>query len=165
MQIIVSLCVGAAGGILAYRAGVPAGGMVGAMVSVAAVNVFVYPMPLLPLQLRLGGQILIGVALGLQVTREAIDHLKEMVVPAALMTVALILAGLLIGYLLHLFTGWDLVSSVTSASPGGMTEMSLLCDALGGDTPRTAVMQLVRMVSVVTVVPWVLRLMLNWGVK
>ena len=165
IRIILSLCVGSAGGILAYRAHVPAGGMVGSMVAVALVNVFIYPMPLLPLNLRLAGQIVIGVALGLQVTKEAVDSLKDMVLPAILMTACLILAGLTIGFLLHRFTGWDMVTSITSASPGGMTEMSLLCEAMGGDTPKAAVMQLFRMVAVVSLIPWLLRWLVDRGIN
>jgi len=157
LQLVISLCVGAACGILAYNAKVPAGGMVGAMLGVALVNVFVFPMPLMPSQIRLGAQIVIGTALGLQVTREAFDSLKDMIIPAILMSILLISAGLLIGFALHKFTGWDIVTSMAAAAPGGMTEMSLLCEALGGNTPVTAVMQLFRMVAVVTVIPWVLR--------
>ena len=157
LQIIVSLCAGIAGGVLAYRAGVPAGGMVGSMITVALVNVLIYPMPTMPAFVRVGGQIVIGTTLGLQVTKEAVRSLQEVILPAIMMTTALIVCGLLIGYLLHRYTGWDLITSMTSASPGGMTEMSLVCDALGGETAKTAVLQLFRMVSVVSIVPTLLR--------
>lgn len=163
MQLIVSLCVGAAGGILAYQAKIPAGGMVGSMLAVAVVNVFIYPMPLMNTNIRLGAQIVIGTALGLQVTRQSFESMRHMIVPAALMTFLLISAGLLIGLALHKFTGWDIVTSMTASAPGGMTEMSLLCEALGGDTPTTAVLQLFRMVAVVSVVPWVLRTIVERG--
>ena len=162
LQLFVSLCIGAIGGVLAYKAGIPAGGMVGSMLAVALVNIVVYPMPLLPSEIRLGAQIVIGTALGLQVTKEAVLSLKDLVIPAAFMIVTLIGAGLLIGFALHKLTGWDIVTSMTAASPGGMTEMSLVCEALGGDTPRTALLQLVRMICVVSVVPGVLKLILSY---
>ena len=161
MRLLISLLVGAFGGIVAYRAHVPAGGMVGSMLAVAVVNVFIYPMPLMSSNLRLGAQIVIGAALGLQVTKDAVNSLKTMVLPAIMMTLSLIIAGIIIGYFLHKFTGWDLATSLTSAAPGGMTEMSLVCEAMGGDTPKAALMQLVRMVSVVSIIPMVLRYLID----
>ena len=79
--------------------------------------------------------------------------LAGLAVPALLVMAGVLLFSLLTGYVMHQLTKLDLATCLLASTPGGLTEMSLLSEDLGADTPKIAVMQTARLLYVVAFFP------------
>lgn len=75
-KVIITIIIAVIGGVVGHYLKLPAGAMVGAMISVGAANILDVQ-PQLPETLNILGQIIIGAALGLSVTKEVLVGLKD----------------------------------------------------------------------------------------
>jgi len=66
--------------------------------------------------------------------------------------------GLSTGFVLHYVFGLDVYTAFLSTTPGGLVELSLLAEALGGDGPRVAILHTLRLITVISVTPIILGL-------
>ncbi len=160
-RMALTLVVGACGGVIALRYKVPAGAMVGSMLAVGLFNVIGVQLSNLPPNFRNGAQIVVGAIVGMSITRETLLSLKGMIIPAFLLVFGMIAAGLAFGWLMAKLTGWDLVTTMFASSPGGMTEMTIAAYSMGADGPKVALLHLIRMVSVVSIIPFLLKWLLK----
>lgn len=155
-KIIYTLVVAGAGGIIGIKLKIPAGALVGAMISVAVYNIWCGKGHI-PTNFKLLAQIVVGGMLGLNFTMETIHGLKTILVPALIMLSGLMVLNLLLGLLLYKTTGLDLITALFSSAPGGLTEMVLTAEAYGADTSKVALLHLMRLISVITILPWVIK--------
>ncbi len=160
-RVVFTLMVAAIGGLLGVRLKLPAGALIGAMISVAFVNLAFGYAGQIPNSFRIAAQIVVGGILGLSITRETVASVRGILLPATVLVIAMISLGLIAGFILHRLTGVDLATALFSSSPGGMTEMILASMGFGADTPTVALLQLLRMISIVSIMPLVLRLVLK----
>lgn len=160
-KILYTLGIAGIGGYIGLKLKMPAGAMVGAMLAVGAANLLGFSGQI-PRDFRTVAQICIGGIVGLNITRDTVAGLKVLAMPAAVLAVSMIGFGLLAGYVISRVSSMDIITAFFSSSPGGMTEMTIMAESAGGDAPQVALMQLARMLSIVTFLPliikWVLRL-------
>lgn len=159
-NLIITLIVAIAGGSVALRFRIPAGAMIGAMVSVAIFNI-VFEKAYFPLNAKIITQIAAGAFVGAGITYKDIISLKAIVKPAAIITLGMIVINLVMGYLMHKFTGIDLVTSLFACAPGGIVDMSIISSDLGADTSKVAILQLVRLMGVMIILPPLLKFICN----
>lgn len=155
-KVVGTLLVGAAGGLLFYRLRIPAGALIGSMLAVALYNL-ISDKALVPYGVRLGIQIMAGAMIGMRVNRGTLESLKTMALPVAIIVVSVLAINLIVGFALYKVTRLDLATCLFGAAPGGIVEMTLAGEALGADTPKVALMQLVRLFSVLSFMPFILR--------
>ena len=155
LRLFITLLVGSAGGLLAHRLRIPSGALLGSMIAVGILNCFGFE-SYMPVQARIGVQIVVGCLLGLRLNREAFKQLKTVIKPVLVIVPSLMIFGLTTGFILYKFFNLDIYTAFLSSSPGGMTELSLMAATLGGDGPRVAILQTIRMVTVVTSTPLIL---------
>lgn len=155
--ILVATC----GGLLFWKLGVRAGAMIGAMLATASYNIL-RGGAFYPSGARKYTQIFSGAYIGLSLDRASFFALKNLIGPALLMIAAVVVFTWISAMLIHKATKLELTTCMMASTPGGLTEMSLLADDLGGDTPKIALMQTVRMMSVVALFPSILALVLSW---
>lgn len=151
-KIIYTLIVAAIGGYVGIKLKIPAGAMIGAMVFVAIYNIKT-SQGYIPRDFKLVAQVVVGAMLGLNFNMESILALKKLVLPSIVLVVGLTVFSLLLGILIHKITGLDLVTALFSSSPGGLTDMSLLSEAYGAQTHIVALMHLIRLTTVITIFP------------
>ncbi|EQB88135.1 membrane AbrB-like protein [Clostridium punense] len=151
-KIIYTLIVAAIGGYVGIKLKIPAGAMIGAMVFVAIYNIKT-SQGYIPRDFKLVAQVVVGAMLGLNFNMESILALKKLILPSIVLVVGLTVFSLLLGILIHKITGLDLVTALFSSSPGGLTDMSLLSEAYGAQTHVVALMHLIRLTTVITVFP------------
>lgn len=160
-RIALTLLVAAIGGYIGIRLKMPAGALVGAMLAVAISNLGFGFSGVIPTNFRTVAQIVVGGILGLSITRQTVAELRTIALPVAVLVFSMIGLSLVAGFILAKVTGWDMATAFFSSSPGGMTEMTLASMSFGADTPKVALLQLVRMISVISLMPlilkWVLR--------
>lgn len=160
MELIFTLLVAVAGGLLAKRFKVPAGAMIGAMAAVAALNIAT-GQAFLPTEVKVVVQIIAGLFIGVGIRKQDVLALRRVLVPAVLAVAAVILLTLGMGFLLWRLTPYDLVTSLFSCAPGGLVDMTLISYDMGADTSVVSVLQLVRLMSVMALFPpaisWIVR--------
>ncbi len=160
-KVIITLVVAFIGGYIGIKLKMPAGALLGAMLAVAIANLGFGFVGQIPKDFRTVAQIVVGGILGLSITRSTVAELRTMLVPAIVLVFSMIGLSLIAGYILHRVTGWDLATAFFSSSPGGMTEMTLTSMSFGADTPKVALLQLMRMLSIVSFMPLVLKIVLR----
>jgi len=157
-RLLITLLVGSVGGLIGYKLRLPAGALIGSMLAVGIFNLLGFQ-SYMPSQVRVGVQIVLGCLLGLSLNWNTITQLRTVIVPAAIIIVSLLVCGLITGFIIHKFCNLDMHTAFLSSSPGGMTEMSLLAVTLGADGPKVSVLHLVRMITVVSVMPAILHIL------
>lgn len=149
----VTVAVGLAGGLLALRARIPTGDLIGSILAVAGVNLlWLGPGPLAA-GYRTAAMLLIGIAVGTQVSRESLRLLRRVALPACALIVVLMSTALVLGWGLAQVTSLDLVSALLSSVPGGASTMPLVAHDLGGDMRLVAALHLMRQLVIFVLLP------------
>lgn len=153
-----TLIIGIIGGIIGYFSHLPAGTMSFAMAFVAFFNVRTQK-AYMPLPLRKIIQTFGGALIGARVTLADVVALKTLVLPIILIIVGFCLMNVLVGFFLYKITKFSLSTALLSASPGGMSDISLMAEDLGANGPQVASMQFLRAISIVGVYPLIIKLL------
>lgn len=151
-NLVITIAIGIIGGYIADKKKVPAGFMVGSLFSVAAYNIF-FNTAFLPTHFRLITQISTGIYLGTKFSKEDVSSLKKVFIPGVFMSILMILFSLLISYIMSKGFGVDKITAVFASSPGGLLDMSLLAYEFNANTSQVALLQLIRMISIIVFVP------------
>jgi uncharacterized protein len=164
IRLIITLIIGLLGGLTALRFKVPAGAMVGSMLSVAVFNVLTSS-AYLPQDVRVITQMAAGAFIGSGIRYKDVLDLKLMVKPAVLMVSTMIVLDLFMGYMMYRITGINLVTALFACAPGGIVDMSLISSDLGADSSKVAILQMVRLMSVFVILPPAMKLLSSRLVK
>jgi membrane AbrB-like protein len=159
------LILGAAGGEAAVLAGTPMPWMLGSLTLIAALAMIVRPRVLdgysFPKGFRTGFVSIIGVMIGAQVTPELFEMAGGLVwtVSALAVFVGLSHAG---NYaIFRRLGGYDRPTAFFSGTPGGLMESILMGEASGADARVLIAQQYLRIVLVITILPFALSLWLG----
>lgn len=154
MGVALLIAAGIAGGYLAQLLKLPGGAALGAMVTVAAVNVALGGRAVaVPRGLDFAALVLVGVSLGASITRGALSGAANLIVPALLILGILSVVGVALALMLQRFFGFDLTTALFAAAPGGMTNMAIMAKDAGGDGFSVALIHLVRLLGIFIFVP------------
>lgn len=157
LRLMLVFVVGAAGGILAMRKKVPAGAMIGAMLSVALLSVCIGDL-YYPPDFRVLVQTLSGTVIGAGFSREDVVQLRSMAKPAVLLSVILMGFTLLFALLVSKVNDQiNLMTALFSCAPGGVSDMALISVDFGANPEIVSILQLVRFVFVLSFFPQFLK--------
>lgn len=151
-KILLTLGIGILGGILGYILKIPSGAMTLSMVVIAIYNI-ISDKAYMPIKLRQLIQVLAGALIGAKMTMKDLISLKEIFIPVFIVIIGFCIMNLVLGILIYKITDFDVETSLFAASPGGMSDMSIIASEMGADTPKVATMQFFRLVTVVAVYP------------
>jgi len=148
---------GTTGGLLAQRTGIPAAPLAGALIGAALVSMSGrLEVAHWPVGTRTLLEIAIGTVIGTGLTAATLLQLGSLWRPALLITVTLVATGLVVGLWSARLLGIDPVVALLGAAPGGISGMSLVGAAV-------AALHAVRLITVLVVLPLVVRLVLPGG--
>ena len=151
---------GVAGGLLGLATPVPAGGVVGSVVGSAAVRMWrAGEAPLGGLQL--GVQALSGVVIGLGISAAFFERLFSLGGAVLLIVAVQVSLWLVAAHVLAKLAAYDRTSAMFSAAPGGMSELIAVAGSAGINTTVVAFTHLVRLGTVILVVPALVALFLS----
>jgi len=146
------VAIGAAAGAAASALRMPLAWMIGPLLVSAAIYLL-RPQPAPPRAFRFLGQAIVGSAVGLYLTPDALQRVLEngwlVISGALLINVAACSVGLAQAWLGRLDPATALFSNV----PGGPAEMAALAEANGGSAPKVAIAQTLRVVLIVLIFP------------
>lgn len=157
-SLLFTIIIGIIGGIIGYFTHLPAGTMSCSMALVAYFNVKTQkaymPMPLRKIIQSFGGALI-----GAKVTLSDVIALKGLVLPIILIIIGFCLMNVLVGFFLYKTTKFSLSTALLSASPGGMSDISLMAEDLGANGPQVASMQFLRAIFIVGVYPIIIKIL------
>ena len=156
LRFIMTLLVGGLGGLIGIKLKLPAGALFGAMVTTAVYNLL-WDKGYVPPQLNTIFQIVIGATIGLSFNMQTLRGLGSIFLSAVIMVLGLLTFSLILGWIIHKTTGMDLITALFSTSPGGLTNIVLISDAYGAQTPVVVLLHTLRLISVVVFMPIIVK--------
>ena len=153
INLILTLIIAILGGYLASKKKVPAAYMLGALFLVAIFNIF-FNRAFLPSYFKFVIQIATGTFIGSRFRSEDVKMLKKVIVPGMVMVVLMIAFSFLLSYLMSTFLGIDNLTSFFATAPGGIMDISLIAYDFKANTSQVALLQLIRLISVISFVPF-----------
>lgn len=156
-----TIAIGAVGAVLAYYLSFPIYVLTGPAIMVSMISLTGFKFAITPV-VRDIAFLLIGIGIGAGVTSEATAAVLRWPLAIAALAVMLVAIILLCQFLLVRFFNFDRRSAVLAATPGHLSFVIGLGDALGLDVARVAVVQSIRLLALTLLVPLVAIL---FGVK
>lgn len=130
---------------------IPSPTIVGAMLAVGAATALGAEFPRAD-SMKFILQILVGMTIGIRVDRNTLVQMKSGLLPSVAVVVWVLLTSFGVGAVLNHMTLLDRATSLVSATPGGLTEMSLTAITYGAHAPSVALLHLTRLLTVQAVV-------------
>lgn len=159
---LITIAVGATGGLIARKLGIPSGAMVGSMFFVIIFNLIFEKAYFIP-DVKTGLQILSGAMTGCRVGREDVEGLRKLVKPIILLLSAFILMNFTFGGLMVMFTDLDVPTALFATSPGGASDMALIGEELGANPAYIALLQVLRLLIIFTFCPPIFKYLFRTG--
>ena len=158
--LLLYLLAGTAVGMLALLSGIPAAPLAGALVGAGFLSMSGQLEPATwPSGTRTALEIGIGTVIGTGLRRTSLEQLQNLWKPALLITLTLVLTGIVIGLWSSRLLGIDPLVALLGAAPGGISGMSLVGSEYGVGA-AVAALHAVRLITVLLVLPVVVRLLL-----
>lgn len=160
---LLTLALGAAGGLVFSRLGVPLAWLLGSLAAVAAVGLAGARLAVPP-GARQTGQVFLGCAIGLTFTPEVaafVAGFLPIMIGAAILSIGY---GVVAGLALRRTAKTDPATAFFSSVPGGVVEMSVQAERYKGDVSSVSLAQSLRILLVVTTIPPVVTLLGLTGV-
>jgi hypothetical protein len=143
---------GLLGAFVGHQLRVPAGAFMGALFGVGtALGLFGFPEVSPPPLAGQALQVMVGVIVGLRVTRDAMRSGARTLLPATVLAGVFLASGFAAAVAAVSFTGMTPVTALFAAAPGGLTEMAAVGASVGADGPAVAAVHLVRLLLVILV--------------
>ena len=160
MFFIITLLVGLIGAMIALKLKVPAGAMIGSLFAVAIFNILTSNADL-PQSYKIIAQISTGTFIGAKITANDVKGLKNIFLPSLIMVILMGIVNFLMGYFIYKFTPLDMVTALFATAPGGLTDMTIISYDFGADSSKVALLQMVRLISVVSLIPALIKIVVK----
>lgn len=149
---VLALAIGGGGGVLALGAGLPAAALIGSTLAVALAAALRVPLAMHP-RVRDLAFAVIGISLGAGVEADTMSQIGTWSV-SLIILMACLAATLIVGsVLLRRLYGMDGNTAILASSPGAMSNAIALAVEGWGDSTTILILQVIRLLVLVTVVP------------
>ena len=155
-----TLVIAVLGGITGRVLGIPAGVLVFSMIAVMVFKL-ASGHGFLPMWAKRLAQVLSGAYVGSGITRSDLFELKYLMLPAVTIIIFFTVNCLLTGYLLYRKFGFSRKVSMLIATPAGASDMALISSDIGVNSTDLIVMQVARMILVISIFPQVIQFVVN----
>jgi membrane AbrB-like protein len=157
LNVLETLVIGIAGGVLFLWANLPGGLISGAMIAVGIAAIAGRPLSLPPI-LTQTVLLLLGISLGSLVSRQLLQHLGTYPLTIGLLALATFCSTFGSSVYLQRVHGWDRTSAFLAGSPGALSQITMLAIERGADVPAIAVVQTMRVIILTAALPLLLSL-------
>lgn len=144
-------------GLIGKKTGIPAGALLFSLLGVLTLKIATNS-AWLPKWLKRVAQVLSGAYIGSSVEYADVIEIRYLAVPAVILVTGYIVLCILLGFFIHKRFNMSLREAMLSVTPAGATDMALIASDLGIQSTDVVVLQIVRLVFVITVFPQVIRL-------
>lgn len=152
-----TVAVAAVCGIAGKLSGIPVGTLIFSMTGTAALGLFT-GRAVIPMYLKRTAQVLSGAYIGSSIGLQELLDLRHLIMPVCLLVAAYLLNCFFVSAMLHRFCGMTRREAMLVATPAGATDMALISGDLGISSLDLNVLQIIRMITVVSIFPQIIRL-------
>ena len=157
MNMLLTVCVGFLGAVVALRRKVPAGAMVGAMIAVMIFNV-AFERAFMPTGLKFYTQIATGAYVGAKISRDDARNLRCIIKPALVLSGVMLIFTLSVGWVICRISNVSVPTALFAMAPAGITDMTLAAmDFEQAEPSVVALVQTLRVVFVILLLPPIIR--------
>jgi len=157
LHVLETLAIGTIGGALFVVAGLPGGLISGAMVAVGIAAMMGRSLTMPPI-LTQTVLVLLGISLGSLMSRQLLQHISAYPLTIALLALATFCTTFGSSFYLQRLHGWDRTSAFLAASPGALSQITVLAIEKGADVSAIAVVQTMRVILLTAALPLLLAL-------
>jgi uncharacterized protein len=157
LNVLETLAIGTAGGVLSLWAQLPGGLISGAMIAVGIAAIAGRPMALPPI-LAQAILVLLGISLGSLISQQLLQHIGAYPLTIVLLAGATFCSTFGSSLYLQRIHGWDRTSAFLAASPGALSQITMLAIEKGADVSAIAVVQTMRVIILTAALPLLLAL-------
>ncbi len=157
LNVLETLAIGTAGGLLFLWAHLPGGLISGAMIAVGVAAIAGRPLAMSPI-LTQTVLVLLGISLGSLASRELLRHVSAYPLTIGLLALATFCSTFGSSLYLQRVHGWDQTSALLAGSPGALSQITILAAERGADVPAIAVVQTMRVIILTAALPLLLAL-------
>ena len=161
LPVLLTIAVAAAAGLLGKLSGLPAGTMAFATIGSIVFKLF-YPKANLPRNVRKAAQCMSGAYVGAGIGLAQLMELRLLAGPALILVLFLATGTFVIGMTLKRLKLFSFREAMLAATPAGASDMALISADLGIRNIWLILLQVMRMISVITVFPSLLKLVADW---
>jgi uncharacterized protein len=136
---------------------IPAAYVIGPLTATAMMNIIGVELPSIPLWLMIFAQISVGMSMGNKITIEDLKLGGKFGWAYFLLALILITVSFGCGYVFAKLTDLSLSTAILSLAPGGLVEMVLTAESVGGDPAIVSSLQFIRLLFIILVVPSILK--------
>lgn len=158
--ILMTMAVACVFGFFGKWTGIPAGAILFSTVSSLVFKLTVGK-GYIPRWLKRVAQVLTGCYIGCYFGRDEIMELRFLILPAIILLIAYFANCFFMGWLIPKFTHLNRAEAMLIATPAGASDMALIASDLGVDNPDVSFIQIMRMITVVTVFPHIINLVVH----
>ena len=151
--------IGAVGGFGFDALHVPAGGVIGGMLAVAAVRLANVPLGETPARWRTLAQVFLGVFVGISFSSQTLIELQNSFAIILGALLAVFVSTLPLAFAIQRWMRVDAVTAILACTPGGLTVMPVLADELGAQTFVVSLFQFARIVLAILVMPIIFQIL------
>lgn len=159
-NIILTIVVGIVIGYIGYLSKVPAGALSFSMIGVGIFNIFlnrgVMPIPLRQLIQMFGGALI-----GTKVSLKDVLEMGQLLHLVVIVIIGFLFMNIIIGLIVYKSSNFNIATSLFSAAPGGVSDISIIASEMGADTPKVAIIQLMRLVSIISFYPILIQIIVK----
>ncbi|MEG1773915.1 MAG: AbrB family transcriptional regulator, partial [Oscillospiraceae bacterium] len=159
--LFLTLAAAALGGMLGFWSGIPAGTLVASMLGVILLKLLT-GRAWLPIWAKRAAQVLSGAYIGCSMGYRDLLELRYLVLPALVILFGFTVNCFLVGSLLHRKYGMERKAAMLCATPAGATDMALIASDIGVHNTDLIVIQIARMVLVISIFPQIIALLGRW---
>lgn len=152
IHLLLTIAVGSGLGFLFYKLKIPGGLLIGSMLGGALLSI-IFASAYMPGETKVLVQIVAGAFIGCSMEKSDVRRLPKILKPASIMLFFLLVLNLSAGFLIYFVSPLDLLTSLMSVVPGGISDTPIIAADMGADGPKVAVMQLVRQILGIGVFP------------
>ena len=145
LNIFLTVICGAAGGLTARKFRLPAAALTGSLITVIIWSLL-SQRGSMPSDMKVWLQIFSGMLIGSRIKKSDLADIYRLFLPIVILFFGMMAMNLVFG-------GLDLVSARLSSAPGGMQDMALIADDMGGNSIIVSLTQLTRVVFILAFFP------------
>lgn len=152
INIFLTVICGIAGGLTARKFRLPAAALTGSLITVIFWSLLSQRSSM-PSDMKVWLQIFSGMLIGSRIKKSDLADIYKLILPIVILFFGMMAMNLVFGGLMHIFGGLDLVTALLSSAPGGMQDMALIADDMGGNSIIVSFTQLTRVIFILAFFP------------
>ena len=153
---ILTIAVSTVLGLVLHRLKIPMGAMVGAMIAAAILNIFTSHGVFYE-GVRKVLQISTGAMIGSKIGKNEAKSIKNILFATSILMVGMVLLNIIFGTAVYRFSKLDIATSLFAVTPGGASDMAVISADLGADTAYVGIMQMLRIIFIITILPLIFK--------